>query len=531
MKLDIITLSVIQKALENIAEEMGIVLRRASFSPNCKERLDFSCAIFNRNADLLAQAEHIPVHLGAMFSSMETILQEFPTEELNPEDIIILNSPYQGGTHLPDVTFLMPVFIGDELSFFVNNRAHHADIGGSTPGSMPGISSELFEEGLIIPPVRLYDRGREVKDVMKLILSNVRVQKERLGDFRAQRASLIRGKDRLVELSKKYGYDYLIKACNELMNLSEEAFQEQLNKLIIPPEGVSFHDFLDSDGITDELVKICVNLSITGKKLLVSFKGTDSQQTGNVNAPRSVVYSCVYYVFRSLTDPTIMTNAGLFRNIEIEIPKGSLLDPCPPAAVSSGNVETSQRLVDVLLGALSRVLPEIPAASQGTMNNVSIGGFDSGGNPFTYYETIGGGTGGSMNYRGVSGIHSHMTNTLNTPIEALELVYPLRITRYSFRDDSSGSGLNQGGQGLIREIECLVDAVVSLQTERRKLAPYGLNGGEDGMKGVNIRRKIDGKEIILPGRAIVNFKAGETLIIKTPGGGGWGKLNDIREAT
>lgn len=526
MKLDIVTLSVIQKALENIAEEMGIVLRRASFSPNCKERLDFSCAIFDRNAELLAQAEHIPVHLGAMFSSMETILREFPIEEINPDDIIILNSPYQGGTHLPDVTFVMPVFIDNVLSFFVNNRAHHADIGGSTPGSMPGVSTELFEEGLIIPPVRLFNRGKEVKDVMKIILSNVRVQEERLGDFRAQRASLIRGKDRLIELSEKYGYNYLLQACTELMNLSEKAFQNQLNKLILPPEGVSFYDFLDSDGITDNMVKISVNLSVKGKKLFISFKGTDPQQVGNVNAPRSVVYSCVYYVFRSLTDPTIMTNAGLFRNIEIEIPKGCLLDPSPPAAVSSGNVETSQRLVDVLLGALSKVLPKIPAASQGTMNNVSIGGFDDGGNPFTYYETIGGGTGGSMNCQGVSGIHSHMTNTLNTPIEALELAYPLRIMHYSFRENSYGRGIRRGGNGIIREIECLVDTVVSLQTERRKLAPYGLNGGEDGVKGVNIKKKIDGEEIILPGRAIVNFKAGETIIIKTPGGGGWGRLNN-----
>ncbi|MFX0013757.1 MAG: hydantoinase B/oxoprolinase family protein [Promethearchaeota archaeon] len=522
MKIDIITLSIVQKALENIAEEMGIILRRASFSPNCKERLDFSCAIFDRNADLLAQAEHIPVHLGAMFSSISAILQEFPVESLNPDDIIILNSPYTGGTHLPDVTFLMPVFINDQLSFFVNNRAHHADIGGSTPGSMPGISRELFEEGLIIPPVKLYDRGNEVKDIIKLILSNVRVQQERLGDFRAQRAALLRGQERLIELTDKYGQDEIFDIVTELMNLSEKSFKTQLIQF---PNGVfHFEDYLDFNGITDDLVKIRVTVTKIDDKIKISFQGTDPQQIGNVNAPKSVVYSCVYYVFRALTDPTIMTNAGLFRNIEIEIPKGSLLDPQHPAAVSSGNVETSQRLVDVLLGALSKFgLSEIPAASQGTMNNVTIGGFDLEGKPFTYYETLGGGAGSSMKYQGISGIHSHMTNTLNTPIEALELVYPLRVKRYCFRDNSGGQGKIRGGDGLIREIEVLVDAIVSLQTERRKLAPYGLHGGSTGAKGINIKRKLNGEEVVLPGRVIVNFSAGESLIIKTPGGGGYGR--------
>ncbi len=521
IKPDIITLSVIQKALENIAEEMGIILRRASFSPNCKERLDFSCAIFDRNAELLAQAEHIPVHLGAMFSSIAAILQEFPVEAMNPNDIIILNSPFTGGTHLPDVTFLMPVFINNnEVSFFVNNRAHHADIGGSTPGSMPGVASELFEEGLIIPPIKLYDRGKEVKDVMRLILSNVRVQEERLGDFRAQRASLLRGQERLIELTDKYGQDYLFDVINELMNLSERSYKTQLSSF--PNGEVHFEDYLDSNGITNNLVRIRVTITKTDDKIKVSFKGTDSQQVGNVNAPKSVVYSCVYYVFRALTDPTIMTNAGLFRNIEIDIPEGSLLDPQSPAAVSSGNVETSQRLVDVLLGALSEILPEIPAASQGTMNNVTIGGFDQAGKPFTYYETIGGGVGSGMKYQGISGVHSHMTNTLNTPIEALELAYPLRVRLYAFRKNSGGQGRNPGGDGLIREIECLVDSVVSLQTERRIRAPYGLYGGGNGAKGSNIKRKPTGEELILPGRAIINFKAGETLSIKTPGGGGYG---------
>lgn len=521
-KIDIITLSVIQKALENIADEMGVVLRRASFSPNCKERLDFSCAIFDRDAELLAQAEHIPVHLGAMFSSTLSILEEFPVENLNEGDIVILNSPFTGGTHLPDVTFLMPVFIDDDLTFFVNNRAHHADIGGATPGSMPGVSRELFEEGLIIPPVKLYDRGKELKDVMNLILANVRVKKERLGDFRAQRAALLRGQERLIELSAKYTKEFLLKTCQELKNLSEKAFKVQLSSF---PNGTfQFEDYLDSNGITDQYVKICVTITKNKEKLNVSFFGTDPQQVGNVNAPKSVVYSCVYYVFRALTDPSIMTNAGLFRNIDIDIPEGSLLDPKPPSAVSSGNVETSQRIVDVLLGALNQALPElIPAASQGTMNNISIGGFDDHGNQWTYYETIGGGAGAGKAYNGISGIHTHMTNTLNTPIEALELAYPLRVMNYSFRDNSGGNGEKRGGDGIIRSIKCLVNSTISLQTERRKLPPFGLNGGESGAKGVNKKILINGDVCILPGRSITEFLANEILFIETPGGGGYGK--------
>ncbi|MHA1974313.1 MAG: hydantoinase B/oxoprolinase family protein [Candidatus Hodarchaeales archaeon] len=521
MVVDLITLAVIQKSIENIAEEMGIVLKRASFSPNCKERLDFSCAIFNSQGELLGQAEHIPVHLGAMFSSMETILVKFPKETLKPGDIIILNSPYEGGTHLPDITFVMPVFIDNSLKFFVSNRAHAADIGGATPGSMPGVSIELFEEGLIIPPIKLYSEGKQMKSVIDLILANVRVPTERLGDFKAQRAALLRGEERLIDLAMKYGIEKLEETSKLLLDLSEKSFLEQLDDF---PDGeYSYFDFLDSNGLSDEPVKIQVGIKKQNRKLKVDFEGTDPQQEGNVNAPKSVVYSCVYYVFRSLTDPTIMTNAGLFRNIDTIIPKGSFLDPKLPAAVSSGNVETSQRIVDVLLGALSKALPHIPAASQGTMNNVSIGGKDLDGKAFTYYETIAGGAGGAPSYEGVSGIHSHMTNTLNTPIEALELSYPVRVKQYSFRDGSGGIGQFRGGDGIIREIECLVDSSVSLQTERRKFVPYGLKGGSEGKKGVNLKKRLDGTQEVLPGRAILRFKAGESLIILTPGGGGYGK--------
>ena len=520
MESDIVSLSIIQKALENIAEEMGVVLRRASFSANCKERLDFSCAIFNNQGEIIAQAEHIPVHLGAMFSCMDTVLENYPLESLHPGDIIVLNSPYSGGTHLPDISFVMPVFINEEITFFVTNRAHHSDVGGTTPGSMPGTSTELYQEGLIIPPVKLYSKGKEVTDVMNLILMNVRVKEERLGDFRAQRAALLRGEERLLELSETYGRKFLLESISKLISLSEQAFNKHLE--IFPDEIFEFTDYLDSNGLTEEPVKIHVSIKKKGEKIVVSFKGTDPQQAGNVNCPSSVVHSCVYFVFRVLTDPSIMTNAGLFKNIDIKIPEGSLLDPKMPAAVSSGNVETSMRIVDVLLGALSQGFPEIPAASQGTMNNITIGSIH-GGESFTYYETIGGGAGAGKDREGTSAIHSHMTNTLNTPIEAFELIYPLRVKKYAIRRNSGGKGAFQGGDGIVKEIECLVDSIISIQSERRKLSPYGLHGGSSGEKGVNIRKKLDGEEELLSGRTIVHFNAGDVLQLNTPGGGGYGK--------
>ncbi|MHA2298730.1 MAG: hydantoinase B/oxoprolinase family protein [Candidatus Hodarchaeales archaeon] len=518
---DLITLSVISKSLVATCQEMGIILKKSAYSPNIKERRDFSTSIFDKYGDLVAQAEHIPVHLGAMFSAMGIILTEYPVSSLYPQDVVVLNSPYAGGTHLPDITLVMPVFIKGQVEFFVVNRAHHADVGGSVPGSMPGVSRELFAEGLVIPPIKLYNKGKENAGVLKLILANVRTPKERLGDFRAQRAALLRGEERLYELCEKFGVKIVTRAVRELMDLSEQAFEKEIQKL---PDGIfSFEDYLDSNGTDDKAIKIRVRMEKRGKEILISFNDTGPQQEANCNAPRSVVYSAVYYVFRCLTDQSVSTNAGLFRRIKIDIPEGSLLDPSPPAAVSSGNVETSQRIVDVILGALSQALDIIPAASQGTMNNVSIGGIDFDGKPFSYYETIAGGSGAAKGYNGFT-FHTHMTNTMNTPIEAIELDYPLRVRHYSFRPSSGGDGQYRGGDGLVREIEVLVDCIVSIQSERRKIPPYGLVGGQPGAKGLNI--KIDGqtgRQEELPGRTIVHFKAGDILRIETPGGGGYGR--------
>lgn len=520
MKIDLITLSVISKSLESIAEEMGIILRKSAYSPNIKERLDYSCAIFDKEGELIAQAEHIPVHLGAMYSSLDAVLKKFKLTELTRHDIIILNSPFDGGTHLPDVTFVMPIFIDNNIEFFVVNRAHHADIGGSTPGSMPGISRELFEEGMIIPPVKLYINGIENQPLIDLLLANVRTPDERLGDFRAQRAALLRGEERIIELCDKFTTKTVVISIKELMNLSELAFKKAMTK--IPDGSFTFEDYLDSNGIDPNPVKICVEIRKTGENITVSFEGSDTQQPGNCNAPKSVVTSAVFYCFRCITDPSIMTNSGLFRRINIIVPKGSFLDPVHPAAVSSGNVETSQRLTDTVLGALSKVLDTIPAASQGTMNNITIGGKDQNGNPFAYYETLGGGSGASKTSDGVSGIHTNMTNTLNTPIEAFELAYPLRITQYQFRSKSGGKGIHKGGNGLIREIETLVNCSVSIQSERRTFQPYGLHGGEGGGKGKNLLIHPN-KEEVIPGRIVRQVKKGTIIRIETPGGGGYGK--------
>jgi len=522
LPVDLITLSAISKSLISCSEEMGIVLKKSAYSSNIKERLDFSCAIFDGKGELISQAEHIPVHLGAMFTAMESILETYPEELFHPGDVLALNSPYEGGTHLPDITASMPVFINNEIKFFVMNRAHHSDVGGSVPGSMPGISREIYEEGLIIPPVKLYQEGRENKEIMRLILANVRTPKERLGDFRAQRAALLKGRERIEELCYKYGVKTVIEATSELMDISEKVLAEEIRK--IPDGTYTFEDFLDSNGFDDKPVKIQVEIQKKISELLFSFRGTAKQQKANCNAPRSVTHSAVFYVIRCLTDPAVPTNAGLFRNIRITIPKSSILDPYYPAAVSSGNVETSQRIVDVILGALAQANDFIPAASQGTMNNVSIGGTDEQGKPFAYYETIGGGCGATKAYCGADGIHTHMTNTMNTPIEALELTFPLRVNHYAFRPNSGGKGRWKGGSGLVREIEVLVDCTASIQSERRKIPPYGLKGGQPGQKGLNILVRGDtGSRVLLSGRTIVELEAGDRIIIETPGGGGYGE--------
>jgi N-methylhydantoinase B len=529
---DPIKLEIFKHLFAAVAEEMGAVLRKASYSPNIKERRDYSCALFDSAGDMVAQAAHIPVHLGSMPLSVASAIHHFSsTEGLKPGDAILLNDPYLGGTHLPDITLVNPVFLDTDgkqpvLIGFVASRAHHADVGGMTAGSMP-VAREIYQEGLIIPPVKLYREGVLNQAVLDLILANVRTPQERLGDLRAQIAANQRGGRRLVELFERYGDHETKQAMQALLAYTERVTRNLLNSL---PDGeYSFEDFLDDDGITSDPIPIRVRLSITGDRALVDFSQSAAQQQGSINVVRAITLSAVYYVFRSLLGIDVPNNTGCLAPIEVITPPGSIVNAQHPAPVAGGNVETSQRIVDVLLGALSQACPDrIPAASQGTMNNVTIGGFDHrqgralSPTPFTYYETIGGGTGGGPGLNGQSGVHSHMTNTLNTPVEALEYAYPLRVRRYSLYHGSGGSGVFPGGEGIVREIELLSDAQVTLLSERRRFGPYGLQGGSPGRPGINLLKR-SGIEQPLPGKISIELKTGDVICIKTPGGGGWGK--------
>ena len=554
---DPIRLEIYKHLFAAIADEMGAVLRKASYSPNIKERRDFSCALFDTQANMIAQAAHIPVHLGSMPMSVKAATAqfyrgeidknglnslwksaEFPNNEhkndlekgLHPGDVIALNDPFQGGTHLPDITLVTPVFIDadvnheqNELIGFVASRAHHADVGGMVPGSMP-VGREIFQEGLIIPPVKLVDKGVIDQGLLDLILANVRTPKERKGDLLAQIAANQRGMQRYIELIERYGEDEVKAYAGYLLKYTERMTRELLKAL---PDGeYSFADQLDDDGINDAPVPIRVSVTIDGDEAKVDFNGSAPQQQGSVNAVYAITLSAVYYVFRCLLGMDVPNNSGSMVPIRIIAPRGSVVNALPPAAVAGGNVETSQRIVDVLLGALAQACPElVPAASQGTMNNLTIGGFDPRyNNSFAYYETIGGGMGARPGKDGASAVHSHMTNTLNTPVEALEYAYPLRVLRYEIRRGSGGCGKYRGGDGIRRDVQVLVDSQVTLLTDRRRYAPYGLQGGCAGAIGKNVLIRDTG-DVIPPGKGTMVLKAGDILSIRTPGGGGFGEKN------
>jgi N-methylhydantoinase B len=520
-----IQLEVFKHRFASIAEEMGAVLQKASYSPNIKERRDFSCAIFNPSGRMVAQAAHIPVHLGSMPLSVKAAVLKF-SESLNPGDMIILNDPFHGGTHLPDITLVSPVFV-EQLSDasppqclgFVASRAHHSDVGGMTPGSMP-VASEIFQEGIIIPPVKLFTKGEMRQDIYDLLLANVRTPEERAGDLLAQIAANQRGEIRFRSLSSEFGPEVVHHYMDELLLYTERMVRNLLCDL---PDGeYNFKDYLDDDGLSDEPVVIMARISIQGDTARVDFSGSSPQRSGSINAVYAITLSAVYYVFRCLVGLDVPNNDGCLKPIEVIAPRGTVVNAIHPAAVAGGNVETSQRIVDVLLGALSQAFPgKIPAASQGTMNNVTIGG-NMDGKPYAYYETIGGGTGATLGKDGASGVHSHMTNTLNTPIEALEYSYPIRVMTYKLRTGTGGAGRFQGGDGIHRDIMVLSEAQATLLTERRKFNPYGLFGGENGYCGENMIIR-DGKEIHIPGKGRFDLQIGDVLSIRTPGGGGFGK--------
>jgi N-methylhydantoinase B len=518
---DPIRLEVYKNLFASVADEMGIVLRKASYSPNIKERRDFSCAVFDARGQMIAQAAHIPVHLGSMPLSVLSAIQSF--ERLQPGDAILLNDPYRGGTHLPDITLVSPVFLeNNDLLGFVASRAHHADIGGMTAGSMP-IARELYQEGLIIPPLKFFEAGELNQAVYDLILANVRTPQEREGDLWAQVAANMRGALRLRELAARYGQDEVRYYMGELLAYTERLTRRLLAGL--PPGIYTFADALDDDGVSSEPVTIQASVRIEGDQAIVDFSGSSPQVRGSLNAVYAITLSAVFYVFRSLIGLDVPNNSGCLAPVQVIAPPGTVVNARPPAPVAGGNVETSQRIVDVLLGALAQAAPDrIPAASQGSMNNVTIGGLDDAqGAAFAYYETVAGGMGARPGSDGPSALHSHMTNTLNTPVEALEFAYPLRLVRYEIRAGTGGKGLHRGGDGVRRDIQVLVPAQVTLITERRRQRPYGLAGGFPGEPGENILIHTDGREEKLPGKGSFELTAGETLSLRTPGGGGWGK--------
>ena len=519
-------LEIFKNIFHSIAEEMGAVLRRSAFSPNIKERRDYSCAVYDANGEVLAMGDHMPVHLGSMPASVGAARS---TLTLETGDIAVLNDPFAGGTHLPDLTMVMPVHLKNKKqpSFYIANRAHHADIGGALAGSM-GPAREIFEEGLRIPPVHLFHRGELNRDAMSIILANVRTPDEREGDLAAQVAACRTGHRRLLEVSKKYGERELHTYGSLLLEYSQKMMSSALCAL--RPGKYAAEDFLDDDGVSPDPLKIKVRIKINRDRAEVDFSGSAPQCAGNVNAVEAIAVSAVYYVFRCLLTEDVPATSGLIRPIRVIAPAGTVVNAELPAAVAGGNVETSQRMVDTLFRALAKAAPSrIPAASQGTMNNFTLGGCHPGNNnaPFAYYETIAGGMGARPGLDGISAVHTHMTNSWNTPIEVFEQTCPVRVRSYSIRQNSGGAGKFRGGDGIIREIELLTPTQVGILSDRRERGPFGLNGGLEGKRGRNeLVRK--GKATPLPGKCAFNAEAGDIVRIQTPGGGGWGKINGRR---
>jgi N-methylhydantoinase B len=555
---DPIEVEVFKNLYHSIAEEMGATLRRTSFSPNIKERRDYSCAVFDSGGQVIAMGDHMPVHLGSMPMSVAAAVEQY---ELEPGDVVMLNDPFRGGTHLPDITLVMPVYVTSAKSgrrgrpphttpdFYVASRAHHADVGGTYPGSM-GPCREIYQEGFRIPPVKIMRGGKVVADVLALLLSNVRTPEEREGDLGAQIAACQTGAQRLREICARYGIVRAKQAAADLLVYSEEMMRAFLRT--IPPGQYQAEDFLDDDGVDDKPVRIAVTIQVAAASVkkfsvetrlaaspsaarrkqqpahvTIDFTGSHPQVQGAINAVEAITYSACFYVFRCLLREDAPATSGVMRPIRVIAPLGTVVNAKPPAAVAGGNVETSQRIVDVVLKALAQALPErVPAAAAGTMNNLTIGGIDPrSGEPFAYYETIAGGMGARPTKDGVSGVHTHMTNSLNTPAEALEYAYPFRLRQYSLRSKSGGEGLHNGGDGIVREIEVLTDAQVTLLADRRSRGPYGLAGGGDGARGRTLIIRSDGSEEELAGKISVRLRSGERVRIESPGGGGWGRAN------
>jgi N-methylhydantoinase B len=510
-QIDPVTLSVLASALAGIAEEMGAVLIRGAYSSNIKERRDCSAALFDARGRVVAQAEHIPVHLGAMPEAVAAVMERDPESG----DVFAVNDPYSGGTHLPDITLVSPVAHEGEIVGYAVTRAHHSDVGGMRPGSMPSDSREIFQEGIIIPPVRLVQGGEYVQDVLDLLLANVRTPDIRRGDLRAQIAANNIAEERVNELIARRDRETVLAAFDETISYTERRTREAISDL---PDGeYAAEDYMEGDGTTDEDILVTATVAVEGDSMTIDFSGTADAVAGNVNCPLAVTRSACYFALRVLLPKDIPANAGAYAPLEIEAPEGSLVNAGSPSAVVAGNVETSNRIADTVLAAFSKLAPEgLPAQGQGTMNNTIIGGPG-----WTYYETIGGGQGASEKGPGPSGVHIGMSNTLNTPIEAFEMEYPMRVERYELLYDSGGAGENRGGDGIVRSVRVLEPASLSLLTDRRRYAPRGVEGGEPGAVGENL---LNDEE--LPPKVSRELEEGDLVTVKTPGGGGYGQRSE-----
>ena len=510
-RLDPVTLQVLLGGMRAVCEEMGAVLVRSAHSANIKERRDASTALFDRDGAMVMQAEHIPVHLGAMPDAVAAVRGEAQ----RPGDVWILNDPYRGGTHLPDITAVSPLFVGGRPAGFAAARAHHADVGGDLPGSMPAGSTRLDQEGVVIPPTRIA-RGWELdRPLLADLVSRMRAPRQREADLRAQVAANRLAARRLEQLAQRHGEELLFGAMAEVLDYAERRTRSAI--ATIPDGSYSATDVLEDDGrdgVRD--LEVTCTVSVAGDALEVDFAGTAPQTEGNLNCPLSVTKSAVYFVVRVLTDPDIPPCAGAYRPVTVTAPPGSLVNALPPAAVVGGNVETSSRIADVVMRALGEAI-DAPAQGQGTMNNLTLGTAE-----FTYYETIGGGQGACPDAPGPSAVHVAMSNTLNTPIEALETEFPLRAIEYSVRRGSGGAGLWRGGDGVVRELEALAEMRFSLLSERRRHPPPGARGGAPGARGRNLLKRAAGEPGELPSKCEGSLRAGDRLRIETPGGGGHG---------
>lgn len=522
-KVDPITLEVMRNAFQSVAEEMGAALIRTALSTNIKDRRDCSTAIYTPRGELVAQAEHIPLHLGLMVSVVKKTLEAYPLENLAAGDTIITNDPYVSGSHLPDICMISPVFANGRCIGLLANLAHHVDVGGIAPGSMPTISSEIFQEGLRIPPVRLRRGGKVDGEMMQLISNNVRTPYETIGDFQAQFAANNVGERRLKEIITKYGPEDTAFFMRELINYSERRMLSAITDL--PRGRFEFEDYLEGDGFSERRMTIRAAVEIDAGAITVDFTGTSPQAKGSVNSTRAVTLACVYFALKSVIDPELPSSAGTFKPVRVITPKGSLVNPRFPAPVSNANINTAQRIADVILGALAMNMPRrVPAASTGSMSIFTIGGADpASGQYYSYVETYGGGQGAVCDADGMDGVHSNMTNTRNTPAEVIEIAYPLRVERYGLVPDTDGAGRFRGGLGLTREITILEhEATISIGTERRKIKPWGLAGGRPGGTSKTWIETPGGETRTLPSKVTTVLQPGTRIVLQTAGAGGYG---------